>query len=112
MHRRELNSVYWLFFAVLLATSMFLLPTSVYALSSDTSLSTASVSFFGEHAYDYSGVSVASAGDVNGDGYADFLIGAWGNSEGGDDAGESYLILGKASGWARDTNLSTADASF
>jgi hypothetical protein len=78
----------------------------------DTDLSNADASFWGEQAYDYSGYSVDGAGDVNGDGYDDILIGAYGNSEGGSSAGQTYLILGKASGWAMDTSLSNADASF
>ncbi|MDY6834750.1 MAG: integrin alpha [Chloroflexota bacterium] len=75
-------------------------------------LSMADASFVGEHAGGRSGFSVASAGDVNGDGYADILIGAFGDSEGGSNAGQTYLILGKASGWTLDTPLSWADASF
>jgi hypothetical protein len=78
----------------------------------DTDLSIASASFWGEDANDYSGYSVAGAGDVNGDGYDDFLVGAYGDDDGGSDAGQTYLILGKASGWAMDTDLSTASASF
>jgi len=50
---------------------------------------------------DRSGVSVSGAGDVNGDGLADLLIGAY-NAESGDAglAGESYLVFGKADGVA------------
>ena len=78
----------------------------------DTDLSTSNASFFGEFTDDRSGSSVSGAGDVNGDGFDDFIIGAFGNDEGGSRAGQTYLILGKASGWAMDTDLSTAGASF
>ena len=78
----------------------------------DTDLSTADASFWGEDASDYSGWSLSDAGDVNADGYDDFIIGAYGSADGGLDAGQTYLILGKASGWAMDTDLSAADASF
>ncbi|MBX3730595.1 MAG: FG-GAP repeat protein [Candidatus Sumerlaeia bacterium] len=40
------------------------------------------------------GVSLSGAGDVNGDGYADFLVGAWGSSSSGDDY-SVYLVLGR-----------------
>ncbi len=40
-----------------------------YALDPDTDLSAADASFIGEDAEDWSGISVASAGDVNNDGY-------------------------------------------
>jgi len=78
----------------------------------DTDLSAADASFWGENNLDYSGRSVAGAGDANGDGYDDILIGAWGDDDGGNFAGQTYLILGKAAGWAMDTDLSAADASF
>ncbi len=78
----------------------------------DTDLSNADASFWGEHAADDSGRYVAGAGDVNNDGYDDFLIGAATNDDGGTDAGQTYLIFGKASGWAMDKSLGTANASF
>src|SRR5439155_4531308 len=55
--------------------------------------------FNGMSAYDYSGRSVASAGDVNGDGFADLIIGAPGTAGAGR-AGGAYVLLGKASGYA------------
>ncbi len=51
----------------------------------------------GDEADDRAGVSVSSAGDVNGDGYADLLVGAYRGDDGGNDAGEAYLVFGKAS---------------
>ncbi len=53
---------------------------------------------FGAHNYDRSGRAVSAAGDFNGDGIADFLIGAEGAngpSETRTDAGETYVIFGK-----------------
>jgi hypothetical protein len=78
----------------------------------NTSLENADASFVGENALDASGRAIASAGDVNGDGFSDILIGADENDDGGDRAGKAYLVLGKASEWSMDTPLSGADASF
>ena len=47
---------------------------------------------------DFSGGSVSSAGDVNGDGYDDLIIGARGGDPNGEsDAGETYVVYGGAS---------------
>jgi len=78
----------------------------------DTDLGVSDASFWGEDSGDRSGISVSGAGDVNGDGYDDFMIGAYLDEDGGENAGQTYLILGKASGWAMDTDLSASDASF
>lgn len=60
-------------------------------------LGSSGVTIFGADAYDYSGSAVSNAGDVNGDGFNDFLIGApfadgVGNTK--INSGESYLIFG------------------
>jgi len=92
---------------------LFAFVGSVYAFDPDTDLSNADASFWGEDADDDSGWSVASAGDVNGDGRDDFLIGAWRDDDGGAEAGQTYLILGRAAAdWGIDFDLSGADASF
>ena len=46
---------------------------------------------------DASGASVSSAGDVNGDGYDDLIIGAFGADPNGDGSGETYVVYGGAS---------------
>ncbi len=53
----------------------------------------------GVAAGDYSGISVSAAGDVNGDGFADLIIGADGADPNGAYSGASYLVFGKASGF-------------
>jgi hypothetical protein len=54
------------------------------------------VIFTGEAVYDYFGNSVSAAGDVNRDGFADVIIGAYSNDAGGSEAGRAYLYLGGA----------------
>ena len=60
----------------------------------------------GENAGDYSGSSVSSAGDINGDGYDDIIIGAWGADPNGSSSGSSYIVFGKESGFNRAIELS------
>ncbi|OJA03439.1 hypothetical protein BGC33_03845, partial [Bathymodiolus thermophilus thioautotrophic gill symbiont] len=50
----------------------------------------------GENANDFSGYSVSSAGDVNGDGLDDLIVGAFhADSNGKNNAGKSYVVFGK-----------------
>ena len=62
----------------------------------------------GVAASDCSGCSVASAGDVNGDGFADLIVGARGADPHGNASGASYVVFGKASGFAANLDLSIA----
>ncbi len=50
----------------------------------------------GDMGEDSLGNSVSGAGDINGDGIADLIVGARGGDDGGDMAGEAYIIYGKA----------------
>src|SRR4028118_1293273 len=66
----------------------------------------------GTAAYDFSGTSVSSAGDVNGDGIDDVIIGAFiADPNGISDAGQSYVVFGSNSGFAEGLNLSTLNGS-
>jgi hypothetical protein len=59
-------------------------------------LGTLGTTIFGANRFDYSGFSVSNAGDVNGDGFDDLVIGAYGAGAPGSLAGDSYLIFGRA----------------
>ena len=64
----------------------------------------------GIDAFDYSGSSVSSAGDVNGDGYDDLIIGVFGADPNGDSrAGETYVVYGGASAPGADGVLDLSD---
>ncbi len=65
----------------------------------------------GEAAGDESGYSVSTAGDVNGDGFADLFIGARGADPNGTDSGASYVVFGKATGFGANFNLSTLNGT-
>ena len=54
------------------------------------------------------GYSVASAGDVNGDGYGDVIVGAPGSDEGLNNTGRVFVHLGEAAGIQRIATWTTA----
>ena len=61
----------------------------------------------GIDAYDYSGRFVSSAGDVNGDGIDDIIIGAeYADPDANSSAGESYVVFGSSEDWSEALNLS------
>ena len=79
------------------------------ALGSGRADGSAGAHFSGEAPNDVAGTSMARAGDVNGDGYGDFLIGAPSNDSGpGNDGGAAYLILGGPGGWSLGKRLGQA----
>jgi Ca2+-binding RTX toxin-like protein len=57
---------------------------------------------------DYSGFSVSSAGDFNGDGFGDVIIGA---PVADTVAGQSYIVFGKEGGFSASLNLSELDGT-
>ncbi|WP_413171701.1 beta strand repeat-containing protein [Anabaena azotica] len=65
----------------------------------------------GVTAGDYSGWSVSSAGDVNGDGFDDLIIGALGADPNGNNSGQSYVVFGNSGGLTSTLNLSDLDGS-
>jgi len=66
----------------------------------------------GETDYDISGASVSSAGDINGDGLDDLVIGArYADPNGLNGAGTSYVVFGRDSGFGQTLLLSALDGS-
>ena len=89
--------------AVALCTTAWVMPLADYA----------NATFAGVNDYDRAGESVAIVGDVNADGYDDFLVGARGADLIANTGGGAYLFLGTpAAGWGSDVLVSQADASF
>lgn len=80
--------------------------------SSTIELSQADYKFIGESADDYAGYALSNAGDIDGDGLDDILIGASGQDTGGTNAGAGYLILASSLGASRTIDLSLADYKF
>ncbi len=60
---------------------------------------------------DFAGVSVSGAGDVNGDGYDDFLVGARAADPHGAQSGSTYLVFGKAGSFGANLDLSSLDGT-
>jgi len=81
----------------------------------DTPITQADASFIGE-GDDSEAVHVNATGDINGDGIDDFIIGAGFYDQDPnnifENSGKTYVIFGKAAGWAKDVSLANADASF
>jgi len=81
----------------------------VHGPVSSGSLGDAAVVLTGEAAGDYAGYSISPAGDVNGDGLADAVLGAWRESSNDLKAGAIYVVHG---GLAGTVSLADADAKL
>ena len=73
-------------------------------------MSSADARLAGEAAGDLAGDSVSGAGDVNGDGFADLIIGAQRAYVVEDQSGAAYVVLGGPA--VGDMSLADADARF
>ncbi len=68
----------------------------------------------GERTGDWYGMSAGTAGDVNGDGYADVIVGADSHDNGQTDEGRAYVYFGSPSGlstapsWTVESNRASA----
>ncbi len=66
----------------------------------------------GENAFDHSGNSVSSAGDINGDGLDDILIGAYlADPNDNSGAGSTYVVFGSSTGQTNPLELSSLNGS-
>jgi Ca2+-binding RTX toxin-like protein len=61
----------------------------------------------GDSIDDRLGFSVSGAGDINGDGFDDLIVGAAFGDDGGSDAGEAYVIFGRAGATRSTIDLGT-----
>lgn len=77
----------------------------------DLTINDADAIFYGEEEGDNAGNSLSSAGDVNGDGFDDFLIGS--PNQGDNFEGRVYLIFGRPTvAWTYVNELGTVGTSF
>jgi hypothetical protein len=69
--------------------------------------------FYGIESGERIGYSVSKAGDVNADGYADFMVAAYHHHSYGWNCGGVYLFLGaKGNRWEGEVSITSADAIF
>jgi len=91
---------------------------AVYPVYIDPLLSSPGWTAESNQTYAYFGCSVGSAGDVNGDGYSDVIVGAYTYENGETDEGRAYVYHGSAFGlatasaWTAESNQASARFSY
>ena len=78
----------------------------------DVSVDAFSQKIVGDAEYQSAGYSAQAAGDVDGDGLVDFVIGAPGDKDGGNASGAAYLLMGATLGSSSVSSLADADYKF
>ena len=99
------------------STFCFLLLSSSIAfaqLEGNQSVTVADAAFLGEKEGDLAGHHVTIIGDIDKDGYDDFIITApgWDKDDATYNHGVAYLFYGQRKGWSSTTSLRFADALF
>ena len=83
-------------FLKIIIFGLFFLLSAQTVLSADTDIDLSELEkITAESAGDNAGVDVSGIGDINGDGYEDFLVSAHKDDDGGEDAGAVYLFYGQ-----------------
>ena len=96
-----------------LLPSLCTLLTAVCAGATDAGAQCAALhTFTGEAEEDNFGGSVSGAGDVDDDGYADLIVGAWGSDAGGVRAGRAYVYSGQTGALLYTFTGEAADDAF
>jgi hypothetical protein len=93
-----------------LSGSAFVFLGSASGIASGSATAVAHAVFDGDGAEDFFGASVSSAGDVNGDGYGDLVVGAYKDDNTYWASGSAFVFLGSASGIVGGTASTVADA--
>ncbi len=89
-----------------------------YPLTIDPALTTTAWTVEGDQNASYFGWQVATAGDVNGDGFSDVIVGAYLYDQGDIDEGAAFVYLGSAQGladtaaWVQDGNQAVCQYGF
>lgn len=83
-----------------------------YEAASDPIAVTGNPGFNGTTLYNYAGYSVGPAGDVDGDGYDDFLIGAYGGNSYPNYYGNAVLVYGGSERLSGRTSMTSVGPTF